>query len=67
MVVKNTPLFVELGQGLSIMVGLLTLVSWNTTERPKNAKRGTLGFNLQTSSLEYWNGSSWFEASMSEL
>jgi len=63
---KNSPLFVEIGHGLSIMIGLPTIVSWETTNRPKKPKRGTFGFNLQTNSLEYWDGDNWLEAPMSE-
>ena len=61
---KSSPLLIDLGQGLSIMVGLPTVPSWNTAGRPKNAKKGTLGFNFQTNSLEYWDGKNWFAAVM---
>jgi hypothetical protein len=37
---------------------------WNTPGRPKKPVAGTLGFNLQTNSLEYWNGSYWLKLSM---
>jgi hypothetical protein len=61
---KNSPLLINLGQGLSMLIGLTTIPSWNTAGRPKNARRGTFGFNYQTNSLEYWDGSNWFMASM---
>jgi hypothetical protein len=61
---KQPPLFVNLGQGLSMMIGLPIIASWNTAGRPKNAKVGTLGFNFQTKSLEYWDGSDWYAANM---
>ncbi|MFH0937466.1 MAG: hypothetical protein V1808_04195 [Candidatus Daviesbacteria bacterium] len=63
---KNSPLLVDLGQGLSIMSGLPTIGSWNTAGRPKNAKRGTFGFNFQANKLEYWDGNDWHESQMSE-
>lgn len=63
---KNSPLLVNLGQGLSLMLGLPTIASWNTAGRPKKARRGTFGFNFQTSSLEYWDGTVWLVAPMSE-
>lgn len=63
---KNAPFLIDIGQGLSIMTGLPTIASWDTADRPKKARKGTFGFNLQTSSLEYWDGSAWFTASMSE-
>ena len=63
---KNAPLLVEIGQGLSLMVGLPRIASWETPGRPKKTKRGTFGFNFQTNSLEYYDGSSWFEASMGQ-
>lgn len=63
---KNPPLLIDIGQGLSIMLGLPTIDSWDTAGRPKNAKMGTFGFNFQTNHLEYWDGSAWFQASMNE-
>jgi len=62
---KTSPLLVDIGQGLSIMIGLPTIASWQTSDRPENPKNGTFGFNSQTSSLEYWNGSRWLSAPMS--
>lgn len=62
---KKHPLLIDIGQGLSLMMGMPTIDSWKTAERPKNPKAGTFGFNLQTSSLEYWNGSNWLSAFMS--
>ncbi len=61
---KNSQQFVNLGQGLSIMVGFPTISSWTSESRPQNAKRGTFGFNESTNSLEYWDGENWFEARM---
>lgn len=61
---KNSPIFVEIGQGFSVMVGLPTIGDWVTLGRPKKIKRGTIGFNVETNSLEYWDGSSWFSAPM---
>jgi len=62
----NTRLVVDVGQGISIMLGLLKIASWKTAERPKKVKKGTLGFNSQTNNLEYWDGTSWLAAPMSE-
>lgn len=61
---KNSQLLVDLGQGLSLAIGLPTIAVWTTVTRPKNARRGTFGFNQDTSSLEYWNGRAWFRAQM---
>lgn len=58
-------LLVDLGQGLSVRIGFPSIATWKTSTRPKKAKRGTLGFNTQTSNLEYWDGSSWLNAPMS--
>lgn len=55
---------IDIGQGLSLMIGLPTISSWKTRERPQNVKRGTLGFNSQTKSLEYYDGKNWLEAPM---
>jgi len=61
---KGSPIFVDIGQGFSVMVGLPTITSWNTAGRPKEAKKGTLGFNSQTNSLEYYDGSAWLATPM---
>ena len=62
----NRPLFVDIGQGLSLMLGLPTVSTWETGNRPKDAKVGTFGFNSQTKSLEYWNGRRWLKVEMSD-
>lgn len=62
---RINPLFLELGDGISIKLGLPTIPSWNTKNRPKKPKSGTFGYNMQTSNLEYWDGKNWFAASMS--
>ena len=64
MATRPRPLFVDIGPGLSIMIGLPTIASWKTTDRPQKVKRGTFGFNTQTRTLEYYNGSHWLGASM---
>ncbi len=63
---QGHPILLEIGQGLSIMLGLPTLNSWSTSQRPKQAKRGIFGFNEETHQLEYYDGSSWLAASMDE-
>jgi len=63
---KSTVLM-DIGQGLSLMLGLPRISSWETDARPKKPKRGTIGFNSQTNSLEYYNGSFWLAASMTEV
>ncbi len=62
---KNTRFLFDIGQGLSIMIGLPRIASWDTAGRPKKAKKGTFGFNSQTNNLEYWDGSAWLAAAMS--
>ena len=63
---RNRPLFIEIGQGLSLMAGLPTIVTWDTQSKPKKPKQGTIGFNIQTNNLEFWDGKSWFVASLSK-
>ncbi len=63
---NRNPFLVDIGQGLSMMIGLPKIPSWKTVRRPKKAKPGTVGFNTQTNNLEYFDGSSWWGASMSE-
>lgn len=60
----NQLLLIGVGNGLYVMSGLPIIVSWKSSKRPKNAKRGTFGFNSQTNSLECFNGSNWFAATM---
>lgn len=64
---KNHPLLIDIGHGLSLAVGLTLIASWTTNKRPIRAKRGTFGFNTETSNLEYWDGSNWLAASMKEV
>lgn len=59
---KNSPLLINIGQGLSLMAGLPTISSWDDQKRPKNPKPGTIGFNISTNSLEYWTGVDWLAA-----
>lgn len=61
---KNQPILIDIGQGLSLSIGLPTIATWKTSERPKNPRRGTLGFNTDTKSLEYHDGSDWLVAPM---
>lgn len=58
------PILIDIGQGMSLMIGQPLIASWKTDERPQNAKRGTFGFNAETNSLEYSDGSSWYSASL---
>jgi len=58
------PTYIEIGKGLYKMIGLPAIASWDNKNRPKKVRAGTLGFNSQTNSLEYWDGSSWLEAPM---
>jgi hypothetical protein len=61
---NNQSVLIDVGSGVSIISGLLRISSWKTSTRPKNPRSGTFGFNSQTSSLEYFNGSFWLEAVM---
>lgn len=61
---KKSPLFIEIGHGLSVMAGLPIIPNWKTRERPRKPKGGTFGFNSQTNSLEYWDGTNWLKAGM---
>ncbi len=62
----SSHLLIDIGQGLSLMVGVPKIASWKTKGRPKNPKNGTFGFNTETGNLEYWNGSDWLAAPMSK-
>jgi hypothetical protein len=64
---RKSPLFLDVGQGLSIMVGMPTITYWTTSSRPKKPSKGTFGFNSDTNSLEIWSGSAWLSASLKAL
>lgn len=64
---SNQPLLIEIGEGLSLMLGLSTVTTWNSKNRPKNTRLGTFGFNIETNSLEYWDGDCWLEATMEKV
>lgn len=62
---KNTPLYIDIGNGLSIMAGFPGIATWDTSNRPASPKPGTIGFNTQANQLEIWVESSWFVLSLS--
>lgn len=64
---KSTSLIINIGQGLSMVLGLPTIPTWKSSHRPKKAKPGTFGFNTQTNKLEYCDGNSWYTAVMDEV
>ena len=64
---KDSPLFIDIGQGLSLPLGQPAISCWNTPGRPKKPTKGTFGFNTQTNSLEFWNGTSWYTAPLKTL
>jgi len=64
---KNSPVFLEVGQGLSVQIGMPTITYWTTPGRPKSPKKGTFGFNSDTNSLEFWNGTVWLTANLKIL
>ena len=49
------------------MLGLPRLNSWDTSDRPKKPKNGTIGFNSETNNIEYYNGSFWLGAAMNKV
>ena len=61
---SNQRLFLDIGQGLSMVIGVPQFASWKSTERPSKPKTGTFGFNKQTNNLEIWNGTDWLAAPM---
>lgn len=63
----NRSLAMDIGQGMSLLLGIPKLSYWKTSDRPKNAKQGTLGFNTQTNSVEYYNGSYWLATKLTKV
>ena len=64
--IKNTSFYINIGQGLSMLVGLPTIPTWDTASRPKKVQTGVFGFNSETNNLEYWNGDSWYGAQLTD-
>lgn len=64
---KNAPLYIDIGGGLSSIVGIPRIPTWNTLGRPVKPKRGTYGLNTETKRLEVWNGSFWFSTILGTL
>ena len=62
----NRQLFMNVGPGLSMALGLPRISSWQSSSRPTTPKAGTIGFNTQTYNLEYFDGSSWMGAELQE-
>ena len=56
---KNGSYYLEVDEGLAVMVGMPMLPNWNTSGRPLTPKSYMYGFNSDTSKLEMWNGSAW--------
>jgi len=46
---------------------LFRISEWNELGRPKRVKPGTIGFNIDTKSIEIWNGESWLVLQMKKL
>lgn len=63
---KSQTIFLDIGNGLSVLVGQPTISRWKTSERPKKARKGSIGFNTETNTIEYWDGKNWYQAQMDE-
>ena len=59
------PIFLDVGNGLRILLGSHDIVTWVTATRPVNPEPGTLGFNTETNQIELWYESSWFTLPLS--
>jgi len=64
---KNAPLFMDIGNGLSTLIGNPRIPSWNNAGRPANPRAGTFGYNFQTNKLEFFNGNNWMVVPMTAL
>jgi hypothetical protein len=49
---------IEEDEGISIMLGLPKIPTWSTSARPTGIE-GMIGFNLDTSVIEVFDGSNW--------
>lgn len=55
---KNSPLYLSIGGGLSIMLGGQRMPVWNTQNRP-TGKSGLVGYNREAGQLEIYDGAAW--------
>lgn len=62
----NKQLLIDIGNNLYMPIGLPTISTWKSNKRPKKPGVGTFGYNTQTNSLEFFDGSDWFEGGMNE-
>lgn len=54
---KNQPFYLDIGQGLSMMLGAPRLAVWGTNGRPQNPRLGEVGINDELGQIEVWIGS----------
>lgn len=66
MSIKNKQILLDMGQGVSLLLGYPTIASWTNKTRPKKARPGTFGFNNETSNFEYFDGNDWYSELMKE-
>lgn len=56
---KNQPFYLDIGDGLSIMLGAPRMAIWGTNGRPQIPRTGEYGINDELGQLEVWDGSQW--------
>jgi len=64
---KNQPFYLEIGDGLSMILGAPRMVIWGTNGRPQNPRLGEFGFNDELNQIEIWNGQEWRKIATSAL
>jgi hypothetical protein len=67
----NRPVGVGIGAKMSATLSPTAtrqqIPTWNNLGRPKHPRAGVIGFNLETHTLEYWNGAMWLTLPMEKI
>ncbi len=62
---KNNQLLVDSIGGKVLQLGATRINTWGTSTRPASPKKGTIGFNIETSALDIYDGSAWKSVTLS--
>lgn len=63
----NRNYFIKLGGGLWTQLSKLRMPTWGTNTRPDTPKEGTYGYNIETNTLEIYDGTAWYGSTFNAL
>jgi hypothetical protein len=56
---KNNPVMVDSIGGRVLVLGDSRIDTWGSSSRPTSPKLGSIGFNIEISKVEIYNGTAW--------